>query len=71
MEWNEKCYYADGIFLNGPMNNLLFYCHIFIHAEKVTSEEKFSHNLTLEVQNVWKTQCFNAIYGRIEMLKNS
>ena len=49
-EWNEM----KMSFLNGPMTNLLFYCHIFIYWEKVTSQEKFSHDLTLEVQIVWK-----------------
>ena len=38
-------------FLNGPMLNLLFYCHIILYWEKVTSYKKFSHNLTLKVQN--------------------
>ena len=37
-------------FLNGPISNLLFYCQIILYWEKVTSYEKFSHNLTLEVQ---------------------
>ena len=41
-------------FLNGPMFNLLFYCHIILYWEKVTSFEKFNQNLTLEVQIVWK-----------------
>ena len=37
----------------------------------MTSYEKFSKNLTLEVQISGKCQCFNALYGSIEMLKNS
>ena len=45
-------------FLNGPMFNLLFYCHIILYWEKVTSFEKFSQNLTLEVQIVWKISVF-------------
>ena len=40
--------------LNGFMVRLLFYCQIIIYGEKVTCSEKFSHNLTLEVQIVWK-----------------
>ena len=40
-------------FLNGPLFNLLFYCHIILYWEKVTFYEKFSHILTLEVQVVW------------------
>ena len=45
-------------FLNGPMFNLLFHCHIILCWEKMTSYEKFSHNLTLEVQVVWNFQKF-------------
>ena len=45
-------------FLNGPMFNLLFYCHIILYWEKVTSFEKFSQNLTVEVQIVWKISVF-------------
>ena len=37
-------------FLNVPMFNLLFFYHIVLYLEKVTSYEKFSHNLNLEVQ---------------------
>ena len=36
-------------FLNGSMFNS-FYCHIILYWEKVTSYEKFSHSLTIEVQ---------------------
>ena len=36
-------------FLNDPMVNLLFYCHIILYWEKVTSYEKFSYNLTPEI----------------------
>ena len=39
-------------FLNGPIFNLWFNYHIILYWEK--SYEKFSHNLTLEVQIVWK-----------------
>ena len=58
-------------FLDGPMFNLLFCCSIILYLEKMTSYEKFSKNLTLEVQISGKCQCFNALYGSIEMLKNS
>ena len=37
-------------FLNGPMLNLLFYCHII----QVTFYEKFSDNFSLEIHIVWK-----------------
>ena len=40
-------------FLNGPMSHVL-YCHIILYREKVTSDEEFSHTLTLEVQIAWK-----------------
>ena len=36
--------------LNGPVINLLFYCHIVLYWEKVTSYDKFSHRLILEDQ---------------------
>ena len=40
--------------LNDPMFNFLFYCHISLYVENVTSYEKCSHNLTLIVQIAWK-----------------
>ena len=44
--------------------------HIVLYLEKVTSDEKFSRNLTLdEVQIVRKIQRFNAVDGSIETLK--
>ena len=39
-------------FLKDPMFNLLFYYHIILYWEKVTSFEKFGQNLTLEVHTV-------------------
>ena len=36
------------------MFDLLFYCHIVLFWEKVTYYEKFTHNLTFEVQIIWK-----------------
>ena len=45
-------------FLNEPTGNLLFYCHIILYREKVTSKEKFSRNVTIEVQIVWKYLVF-------------
>ena len=45
--------------LKGPMFNLLFYCRIISYWEKVTFSEKFSRNLTLEVQIVWKMPAFS------------
>ena len=41
-------------FLNGPC----LICYIILHEDKVTSYEKFSHNLTVEVQIVWKISEF-------------
>ena len=56
--------------LNSPMINLLFYCHIILYWEKVTSYDKFSHSvITFEIQ-IGKIQHFSAIKGSIEMLKN-
>ena len=43
-------------FLNGPMVDLLSYCHIILHWEQVTFYYKFSHNFKLE-----KIQRFSAI----------
>ena len=45
-------------FWNGPMFNLLFYCHIVLYWENVTSYEKFSNRLTAEVQIVWNISAF-------------
>ena len=50
-------------FLNGPAFFLLFYCHITLYWEKVTSYE--NHKLKL----YGKFQRFNAIDGSMEMLK--
>ena len=44
--------------LNDLMLNFLFYCNIILYLEKVTSFEKFSKNLTLEVQILWKISVF-------------
>ena len=57
-------------FLNGPIFDLLFYCHINSYWEKVTSYEKFNNNLTPELQIFRKFQYFNAINWSIKMLKN-
>ena len=56
-------------FLNSPMFNLLFYCHVILYWEKVTSYEKFSHNLILEGQILlclWKKSFLADIYRNIE-----
>ena len=45
-------------FLHGSMINLLFICHITLYREKMTSYQKFSLSLTLEVQIVWKISAF-------------
>ena len=54
-------------FLNDTMVNLLFYCHIILCREKVTSYEK----LLLKSIFSGKIQRFNASDESIEMLKNS
>ena len=54
-------------FLNGPVFNLLFYCHIVLYWEKVTSHDKFNNKSKLYE----KYQRFNAIDGSVDMLKNS
>ena len=53
-------------FLNGFMFNLLFYCHITLYWEKVTSYEKFNHKSKL----YGKFQRFNATDGTMKILKN-
>ena len=32
--------------LNGPMDNLLLYCHIVLYRQRVTSDEKFSNKFS-------------------------
>ena len=56
VEWGEKYHYACD-FLNEPMFNLLFYCHITI--------------LPLWSKLSGKFQRFNAIYGSIKRQNNS
>ena len=54
-EWGENWHYESDIlfeWLHGWFVILLPY--YFLHCEKVNSYEKFSHNLTLIVQLVWK-----------------
>ena len=46
--WGEKWHYASNILFEWL--NLLFYCHIILYWEKVTSYKKFSHNFNLEGQ---------------------
>ena len=58
-------------FLNGPILNLLFYCHIILCWEKVTSYEKFSQILPLKSKLSRKIQRFDVKDGSIEMLKNN
>ena len=55
---DEKLHYAKDILLNGHMINYLFYCHIVLYWDKLTSK---LHG---------KFQRFNAIDGSIEMVKN-
>ena len=51
-------------FLNCPMFNLLFYCNIILYWQKVTFYDKFSHNLTLEVQILWKNCHFTSAISK-------
>ena len=66
-EWDKKNHYASEILSNGTPVILLLYCHIILYREKVTSYEKFSHNLTLEVQIFLKNASFSML--SIEMVK--
>ena len=57
--------------LNGSIFDLLFYCHIILYREKVTSYEKFNDNLTFCLKLSGTFQRFNTIVESIEILKNS
>ena len=53
-------------FLNSPVFNLLFCCHIVLYLEKVTSYEKFNHKSKLNgkfqrfnAKNCWVSEIFN------------
>ena len=68
-EWNsilQVTYYS-----NGPVANLLFYCHIFIYWEQVTSQENLATILPLKSKLSLKFQRLSANDGSIKMLKNS
>ena len=56
-------------FLNGPIFNLLFCCHIILYWKKLTSYESFSHNLTFEVQIVWKISAFQYYWWKYQNIK--
>ena len=66
---DEKCHYEREYFWNGPIVNLLSYCHIF-HIEWL-----FMRNLDtvlpFKSKLSGKFQRSNAIDGSIKMLKNS
>ena len=49
-EWMKNAILQVTYFLNGPMISLPFYSHIISYWEKVTSYDKYSHSITLEVQ---------------------
>ena len=69
VEWNsilQVTYYS-----NGPIANLLFYCHIFIYWEQVTSQENLATSLPLKCKLSLKFQRLSANDGSIKMLKNS
>ena len=51
----------------------LIYCHTIIYGKKVTSCKKFRHNLTLEVEIVWRVlviQCYSEKYENAEKYLN-
>ena len=50
--------------LEDTMVNLFFCCHIILYWEKVTSYEKFNHNLTIEVQILWKDLAFQCYWWK-------
>ena len=62
-KWHNFC----PMFNNGPMFNLLFYCHIILYWEKVSFHKKFSHNIS---KLSGKFQRFNTIDESIEIQKN-
>ena len=51
------------------MVNLSFCCLFILYSEKVTSYQKFSDNLTLEVQIVLKIIKFPKLSIKIKILK--
>ena len=53
-EWCKKYDYSIAYFLNNPMFNLLFYCHIILYWEKLTSDEKLNHKFII----IWKISAF-------------
>ena len=67
LEWGKNAIMQVAYFLNGPLFNLLFYCHIILYLEKVTSYMKFNCKSKL----YGKFQRFHAIVdGSIKMLEN-
>ena len=70
MGW-KKAIMQVTCFLNSPMVNFLFYCHIILYWKKVTFYENFSQNTTIEVQIVWKISAFQRYWWKYQMLKNS
>ena len=58
-------------FLNVPMVNLVFYSHIKLNWEKVTSHENLAAILPLKSRLSGKFQRFISIGGSIEMLEIS
>ena len=58
-------------FLNSPMANLLFYCHILYIERKGLLKINLATILPLKIKLSGKFQRSNGINGSIEMLKNS
>ena len=58
-------------FLNGPMFNLLRYCHLIYYERKWLLMTNLATILPLKPKLCWKFQRFNAIDGSIKMLINN
>ena len=57
--------------LNGPVVNLLLYCHIILNLENVTFSDNLATILPLKFKLFGKFQSLNANDGSIEMLQNN
>ena len=85
MNWVKNAIMQVTYFLNSGMSNFLFYCHIILYWQKVTSYEKFSHIypwsptylenfsfllLWIEVWKCWKIVKFPKISIKRETVKH-
>ena len=53
-KWAEQCHMQVSSFLNDPMANLLFYCHIILYWKKVTSLEIYPRSYP------WSQSCLES-----------